>query len=174
LFASRNKSPVSDIIRKGVPSVFPSYPIVVPTIRRAPPVCRSPDTRRSRSPVPSCVPVITTGRRGSSGSSCTRMPSSSSSRRDTSPTSPEGSMRCNSPSEDTSGIHYRVQLTDTKSCREPSPSGRRVSAAGGRINESAPSSSLDSRQLKFGMDRILSEDISPAIRRHQHQGELAS
>lgn len=174
MFVSRNKSPVSDVIRKGGPSVYPSYPIVVPTIRRAPPVCRSPDTRRSRSPVPSCVPVITTGRRGSSSSSSARIPSSSSPRGDTSPTSPEGSMRCNSPSEDTPGIHDRVHLTDAKLCRETSPSGRRVTTADGRNNESAPPSSPDSRQLKFGMDRILSEEISPAVRRHQHQGKMAS
>ncbi|XP_021942136.1 putative protein TPRXL, partial [Zootermopsis nevadensis] len=171
LVVSRNKSPVPDIIRKGPPTVYPSYPIVVPTIRRAPPACRSPDTRRSRSPMPSCVPVITTGRRGSSSSSSSsaRIPSSSSPRRDTSPTYPEGPMRCISPSEDSPGSHHRVHLIDTKLCRETSPSGRRVSSADGRNNESAPSSSPGSRQLKFGMDRILSEEISPTIRRHQYQ-----
>lgn len=170
-FESRSKSPVSDVIRKEGSSVFPSYPIIIPTIRRAPPVCRSPDTRRSRSPVPSCVPVITTGRR-CSGSA--RIPSSSSPRRDTSPPSPEGTVTCNSPSEDVPAIQHRIQLTDAKLCRETSPSGRRFSSADGRSNESAPPSSPDSRQLKFGMDRILSEEMSPVIRRHQHRGKLPS
>jgi hypothetical protein len=54
-FISRNKSPVSDVILKGSPSAFPSYPIVIPTIRRVPP---SPDCRRSRSPLHSCIPVM--------------------------------------------------------------------------------------------------------------------
>ncbi|XP_021928971.1 H2.0-like homeobox protein isoform X2 [Zootermopsis nevadensis] len=81
-------------------------------------------------------------------------------------------MRCISPSEDSPGSHHRVHLIDTKLCRETSPSGRRVSSADGRNNESAPSSSPGSRQLKFGMDRILSEEISPTIRRHQYQDSV--
>lgn len=160
LLTSRNKSPHSDVIRKGS-----TYPIVIPTIRNVPPLSRSPDSRRSRSPVPSCVPVITTGRRGSTPSAA---PSSSSPRRERSPSSPEGLMSCNSPSEDILGMHRPVHLTyDAKLCREisPSPVGRRVSTA-----ESASSSVPDSRQLKFGMERILSEEMSPVIRRHQHQG----
>jgi hypothetical protein len=81
---------------------------------------------------------------------------------------------CNSPSEDVPAIQHRIQLTDAKLCRETSPSGRRFSSADGRSNESAPPSSPDSRQLKFGMDRILSEEMSPVIRRHQHRGKLPS
>lgn len=165
MFVSRSKSPVSDIIRKGSPSTFPSYPLVIPTIRRAPP---SPDSRRSRSPLHSCIPVITTGRRGSAS---VGMPSSSSPRRDGSPSTPERLMRCSSPSEDILEMHHTVHLTDAKSCREACPTtGRRLCATDGRSNASAPSSGSDSRQLKFGMERILSEEISPVSQRHQHQG----
>lgn len=165
MFISRNKSPVSDVILKGSPSAFPSYPIVIPTIRRVPP---SPDCRRSRSPLHSCIPVITTGRRGSASAG---MPSSSSPRRDGSPPTPERLMRCSSPSEDILETHHPVHLTDAKSCGETSPTTtRRLCATDGCSTASAPSSAPDSRQLKFGMERILSEEISPVVQRHQHQG----
>jgi hypothetical protein len=166
MFVSRNKSPVPDVILKGSPSAFPSYPIVIPTIRRAPP---SPDCRRSRSPLHPCIPVITTGRRGSSTSA--GVPSSSSPRREGSPSAPERLMPCNSPPEDILERRHSVHLTDAKSCRETSPTTvRRLCANDGHSNASAPSSAPDSRQLKFGMERILSEEISPVVQRHQHQG----
>lgn len=164
MFISRNKSPVSDVILKGIPSGFPSYPIVIPTIRRVPP---SPDCRRSRSPLHSCIPVITSGRRGNASAG---MPSSSSPRRDGSPPTPERLMRCSSPSEDILETHHPVHLTDAKSCGETSPTtARRLCATDGCSTARAPSSAPDSRQLKFGMERILSEEISPVVQRHQHQ-----
>jgi hypothetical protein len=164
LFLSRNESPVSDVIRKRSPSPFLSYPIVIPTIRRAPP---SPDSRRSRSPMPSCVPVITTGRRGSTSAG---IPSSSSPRRDRSPSPPHRLVRSVSPSEHILAMRHPSHLADAKSCRESSYTGRRVCAADGHSDATPPSSAPDSRQLKFGMERILSEEMSPVIRRHQHQG----
>jgi hypothetical protein len=77
-------------------------------------------------------------------------------------------MRCDSPPEDIVEMHHPVHLTDAKSLRESSLTDRRFCASGDRsdVTPTAP----DSRQLKFGVERILSEDISPAIRRHQHQG----
>jgi hypothetical protein len=158
MFVSRRKSPVSDVIVRGPSSPFPSYPIVIPTVRRAPP---SPDSRLSRSPMPSHVPVITTGRRGSTSIG---IPSSSSPGRDRSPSSPDKLVRCDSPSEDIVEMHHPVHLTDAKSRRDSSHTGRRFCAAD--VTPPAP----DSRQLKFGMERILSEEMSPVIRRHQHQG----
>jgi hypothetical protein len=162
MFLSRNKSPVSDVIGKETCSPFPSYPIVIPALRRAPP---SPDSRRSRSPMPSHVPVITTGRRGSNSAG---IPSSSCPRRDRSPSSPDKLVRCDSPSEDIVEMHHPVHLTDAKSCRESSHTGRRFCAADDRSDVTPPAP--DSRQLKFGVERILSEEMSPVIRRHQHQG----
>jgi hypothetical protein len=163
MFISRRNSPVSDVIAKGTSSQFPSYPIVIPTVRRGPP---SPDSGRSRSPMPSHVPVITTGRRGNTSAG---IPSSSSPRRDRSPSPPDKLVRCDSPSEDIVEMHHPVHLTDAKSHRESSHTGRRFCAAGDRndVNPPAP----DSRQLKFGVERILSEEMSPVIRRHQHQGQ---
>ncbi|XP_023720782.1 homeobox protein ARX isoform X1 [Cryptotermes secundus] len=161
MFVSRRKSPVSDITVKGSSSPFPSYPIVIPTVRRAPP---SPDSRLSRSPVPSHVPVITTGRRGSTS---VGISSSSSPRRDRSPSSPHELLKCDSPSEDIVEMHHPGLLTDAKSRRESSLTARRFCAAGDRSDVTPPAP--DSRQLKFGVERILSEEISPVIRRHQHQ-----
>ena len=165
MFMARNKSPVSDAILKGSPSAFPSYPIVIPTIRRIP---LSPECRRSRSPLHSCIPVITTGRRGSASAG---MPSSSSPRRDGSPPTPERLRRCSSPSENILETHHPVHLTDAKSCGETCPTtARRLCATDGCSTANAPSSAPDPRQLKFGMERILSEEISPVVQRHQHQG----
>lgn len=162
MFVSRRKSPVSDVTVKGSSSPFPSYPIVIPTVRRGPP---SPDSRLSRSPVPSHVPVITTGRRGSTS---VGISSSSSPRRDRSPSSPHELLKCDSPSEDIVEMHHPGLLTDAKSRRESSLTARRFCAAGDRSDVTPPAP--DSRQLKFGVERILSEEISPVIRRHQHQG----
>jgi hypothetical protein len=159
MFVSRRRSPICDVIVKGTSSPFTSYPIVIPTVRRAPP---SPDSRQSRSPMPSHVPVITTGRRGNTSAG---IPSSSSPRRDRSPSSPDKLVRCDSPSEDMVEMHHPVHLTDAKSRRESSHTDMRFCAAD--ITPPAP----DSRQLKFGVERILSEEMSPVIRRHQHQGQ---
>jgi hypothetical protein len=119
------------------------YPISIPTVRRAHP---SPDSRRSRSPAPSRVPVITTGRFGTNFAGT---PSSSSPSRDISPSSPDRLLTRHSPPQP-------FHLTDAKSCRDSSCSGGR-------------DGSPDSRHLKFGMERILSDEMSPVIRRH-HQG----
>jgi hypothetical protein len=160
IFSSTCRSPVADVIGKGRSSPFPSYPIVIPTVRRPVP---SPDTRHSINPVSSRVAVITTGRRGDTSAA---IPSSHG--RDISPSSPDRLVRCDSPSEDFVRMHHPVHVTDVKSCREATYAGRTICAADGRSDGPPPVS--DSRQLKFGMERILSADMSPAIRRHQHQG----
>jgi hypothetical protein len=151
-FPSRRKSPLSDVIGKGTSSHFVSYPISIPTVRRAHP---SPDSRPNRSPVLSRVPVITTGRHGTASAG---VPASSS------PSPSDRLVRCDSPPELVVGMHRPVHLTDAKSCRESTYTGRRV------CPEDGTPPGPDPRQLKFGMERILSEEMSPVIRRHQQQG----
>ena len=150
-FISRTNSPHNEVDRKDI--VYPTYPIIIPTVSRAiGPLNQCVESRSSRSPPLSCVSVITSGRRASSPAG---LPSSSS---------PGYEERTRSRSPEPLAIHRTSFPLDTKSRFGRSPQESPSDGSG------ASSAGTDSKQLKFGMERILSEDTR-SFRRHQHQGK---